>query len=200
MTELEQHSNTELVTLLQMDNVKAFDQLYWTYYGPVYRNSLKLVKDREEAENIVQEVFLTLWEKRSCLDPEKPLSNWLFVVSYNKSITHIKKTLKQALMFKQVENEILLPEEPEFFLKEARLKILDEAFMSLSPQKRKVFDLCKLQGKSYEESARELNISRHTVKEYLSHAVKTIKEYAEQHPHGHIEVVYIMVVFKMIFK
>ncbi len=59
--------------------------------------------------------------------------------------------------------------------------ILTNAMDTLSPQKRKVFELCKLQGLTYEQAAAQLNISKHTVKEYLGAAVNTIKEYAQQH-------------------
>ena len=61
-------------------------------------------------------------------------------------------------------------------IKEMRLKELEEAIENLPTQKRKVFYLCKLKGYTYEEAARTLNISKHTVKEYLSDAVHSIKD------------------------
>lgn len=194
---IEDYSGSELVTLLQMGNVKAFDQLYKQYHIPIYNNILRLLKDTDESENILQDVFITLWEKRASIDPQKPIANWLFQVSYNKSITQLKKNLKQSLAFKLIEGDMLLADDRDAYFKEARIKILEEALVNLSPQKRKVFDLCKIQGKSYEESARELNISKHTVKEYLSVAVKAVKEYAEQHPLNSVLLIYIIVALKI---
>jgi DNA-directed RNA polymerase specialized sigma subunit, sigma24 homolog len=52
----------------------------------------------------------------------------------------------------------------------------------LSPQKRKVFELCKVQGRTYKKAAEELHISKYTVKEYLSEALVSIKKYIGDHP------------------
>ena len=52
----------------------------------------------------------------------------------------------------------------------------------LSPQKRKVFELCKVQGRTYKKAAEELHISKYTVKEYLSEALISIKKYIGEHP------------------
>ncbi|SHL99293.1 RNA polymerase sigma factor [Mucilaginibacter sp. OK098] len=194
---IEDYSESELVALLQMDNIKAFDQLYKKYHAQIYNNILRLLKDADESENILQDLFITLWEKRFSIDPQKPIANWLFQVSYNKSITQLKKNLKQSLAFKQIENDMMLADEKDVYFREAKIKILEEAFVKLSPQKRKVFDLCKIQGKSYEETARELNISKHTVKEYLSVAVKAVKEYVEQHPVNNVVFIYIIVALKI---
>jgi RNA polymerase sigma-70 factor (ECF subfamily) len=60
--------------------------------------------------------------------------------------------------------------------------VLENALSCLSPQRRRAFELCKLQGKTYEEAAMELRISKYTVKEYLSAAIASIKEYSLHHP------------------
>jgi RNA polymerase sigma factor (sigma-70 family) len=65
---------------------------------------------------------------------------------------------------------------------EQQLSLLDKAIQQLSPQKRRVFTLCKLHGKTYRQAAKELNISNHSVKEYLSGAMKAVREYATSHP------------------
>ena len=194
------NSDPELIIQLQADDSKAFDRLYHHYHSAIYQNIFKLVKDAEEAENILQEVFIALWLNRAKVDPAKPVANWLFVVSYNKSLTHLKKSLKQALTFKQVEEEFEYIDEADAFIKEARLQLINEACSNLSPQKRKVFDLCKLQGKTYEQTALELNISKHTVKEYLSHAVKSIKEYVDQHPDNRMAGIYLIMIVKTIIR
>jgi len=194
---MEDYSESELVALLKTDNVKAFDLLYKKYHAPIYNNIFRLLKDADESENILQDLFVTLWEKRDTIDPQKPIANWLFQVSYNKSVTQLKKILKQSLAFKYIEGDMMLADEKDLYFEEAKIKILEEALVTLSPQKRKVFDLCKIQGKSYEECARELNISKHTVKEYLSVAVKAVKEYVEQHPVNNLVFIYMIVALKI---
>ena len=135
------NSESDLIIRLQNDDVKAFDKLYSKYHTAIYKNIFKLLKDRDEAENILQEVFITLWTHRATLNPEKPVANWLFVVSYNKSLTQLKKDLKAAITHSPINDNFDYEAEVDGFLKEARLQLIDEACLNLSPQKRKVFDL-----------------------------------------------------------
>ncbi|SDP86127.1 RNA polymerase sigma-70 factor, ECF subfamily [Mucilaginibacter sp. OK268] len=187
-------NDNDLVVALRNDDVKAFEQLYLKYRTAIYKNILKLLKDPDESRNVMQDVFVSLWEKRMTLDPLKQVSGWLFGVSYNKSITRIKKMLKESSMFKHIENDLFCGDEQYAYLKEAKLKLLDEAFLNLSPQKQRVFELCKLQGKTCEETAIELKISKYTVKEYLAAAVKNIKEYIERHPIDHLLYIFLTLV------
>jgi len=179
-------TENELVKRLQQDDVDAFDIFYRRYHQDLYFNILKLTHDADASRDILQEVFITLWEKRLTLDPGQPLPAWLFVVGYNKSINYLKKALRQSIRIIYADDREMdiqaLPREEDADLMDAREKLLAEAMQQLSPQKRKVFELCKLQGKTYEETARELDISKHTVKEYLSTAVSYVKIYIRQHP------------------
>lgn len=170
----------ELARLLLLGDVAGFDALYHKYHHALYFNILKLTKDPETARDILQEVFITLWRRREELDPDQSILSWLFVVSYNKSIDYIKKTAEQSTLLRSA---VTPASAQETQWEEARLQLLEEAIRKLSPQKRKVFELCKLQGKTYEETAQELHISKNTVKEYLSGAIAYIKLYI-QHQSG----------------
>ena len=172
----------ELVTRLRQDDVDAFDAFYKKYHRGLYFNILKLTREPDAAQDILQEVFLTLWEKRLTLDPDQPLPSWLFVVAYNKSINHLRKALRRSVSLEGAESALKAVRggEEEIYA-EDRTQLLTEAINQLSPQKRRVLELCKLHGKSYEETAQEMHISRHTVKEYLSMAIAHIKLYIRQH-------------------
>jgi RNA polymerase sigma-70 factor (family 1) len=172
----------EIITRLQQDDVSAFDALYHTYHNSLYANIFKLTRHADTSKDILQEVFISLWEKRNSLNPEKSLAGWLFVVSYNKSVTYLRIRLRESLL--KVRDLASQPDAEREVQKGDQLNLLEEAIEKLSPQKRKVFELCKMQGKTYEETAMELGISKHTVKEYLSGAVSYIKLYVQQHP-GH---------------
>lgn len=173
----------QLVLRLKEDNMQAFDELYWKYQKAVFQNVFKLTRDALIAEDIVQEVFITLWEKRHSLDDDRSVGGWLFVSSYNRAVNALKKKLRESLAIKKIaasDEEDATDPEPDFT--DVQLAILEKAIIQLSPQKRKVFELCKLQGKSYEEAAKALGISRHTVKEYLSASVQFIKDFVAKHP------------------
>ena len=181
LSHLNNDNDTILVGLLKQGNMQAFNKLYAKYHKALYANVLKLTKNSTAAEDIVQETFISLWQKRNIIDADKSIAGWLFVLSYHKSVNWQKKNLlesrtQQIMAMQSVTDEI--PEETY----PLQMQLLQNAIGQLSPQKRRVFELCKLHGKTYEETAAELNISRHTVKEYLSSAMSSVKEYAHAHP------------------
>jgi len=190
---MDSNKNNELIIRLQNDDKEAFDELYREYYSAVYYNILKLTRDSIAAEDILQEVFIALWEKRCDLDAEQEISGWLFVVSYNKSISYLKRKLKESLAQAVLQQNTENTTDTGNSLFNIRMSILEKAIEQLSPQKRKVFELCKLQRKTYAEAADELHISKHTVKEYLSGAVISIKNYVKQYPE------YYVIFFSLIY-
>jgi RNA polymerase sigma-70 factor (ECF subfamily) len=182
MTEkLDTIAELDLVARLINDDMAAFDQLFWMYQKAVYLNVLRITKDALIAEDIVQEVFSTLWLKRQSIDKDRSVGGWLFISSYNRSINVLKKKSReevalQAIANRQGESESV--EDDEFI--DIQLNILERAIQLLSPQRRKVFELCKLKGYTYEQAAKEMGISKHTVKEYLTSAISQIKAYAQK--------------------
>jgi RNA polymerase sigma-70 factor (family 1) len=172
----------ELAVRLRQGDVEAFDILYQKYHQGLYFNILKLIRHTAATQDILQEVFLKLWERRSSLDPDQSVTAWLFVVSYNKAADYLKHYLRHSISLDESQEKIMaLPPEESYLTIEERTQLLTEAIGQLSPQKRRVLELCKLQGKTYEETAQELHISRHTVKEYLATAISHIKGYIRQH-------------------
>ena len=171
----------EYVVRLRRGQVEAFDALYQKYHRLVYANIIKLVKEKATTEDILQEVFIALWENRLAIQAGESVAGWLFVVSYHKSLAYLRRSLRQSLIETELATGIYTDEQ-EASRKDRQLQLLEDAIQQLSVQKRRVFELCKLQGKTYEEAANELNISRHTVKEYLSLAIAGIKEYVKDHP------------------
>ena len=181
MSSYPQYDEGELLSRLEKGDMQAFDELYWKYQKAVYLNVYKLTRDSIIAEDIVQEVFISLWEKKSTIDTSRSVAGWLFVSSYNRSVNALKKRLKESLAYKSLDQPGTEQEYDQAVL-DMQLNVLEKAIAQLSPQKRRVFELCKLQGRSYEEAAAELKISKHTIKEYLSAAINLIKDYVRQHP------------------
>jgi len=167
----------QLIQDLANGSLEAFDVIYHRYYHAVYCNALKLVKDPTLAEDILQEVFLTLWNKKETIDCNRPIGGWLFTVSYHCSINLLRKQLKASVCYSNIAREATPPlSEDDILQKNSQWFQLEQAIAKLSPQKRKVVELCKLDGKTYEEAANTLNISKHTVKEYLMTAMSSLKE------------------------
>lgn len=181
------NSNAELIARLQQHDVGAFDALYWQYHEVVYRNILKFTKDATAAEDVLQEVFIKLWEKRHTINPEQSVAGWLFVISFNLSVNHTRKRLREQTLQKKlaaIEPDSGLP--AGTILYEEQYQLLESAIEQLSPQKRKVVTLCKLEGKTYEEAAGELKISRNTVKEHLQAAMVNLNDYIRKKAHIYV--------------
>jgi RNA polymerase sigma factor (sigma-70 family) len=171
-------TDRELILKLKDNDTGAFDILYWKYHQAIYRNALKLTKDEDAAADILQEVFSILWEKRQAIKEDQFVSGWLFTISFNQSINFQRKKLRETVAHSQIGYTHHENDEENFGYQYA---LMQKAVEQLSPQKQKVFTLCKLDGKSYKETADLLNISKHTVKEYLSYAMIFIKEYVKSH-------------------
>ncbi|HEV8270780.1 MAG TPA: sigma-70 family RNA polymerase sigma factor [Chitinophagaceae bacterium] len=197
---MKSQKTNDLASRLRNDDINAFNTLYWEYHAAVYANTLKLIKDPALAEDIVQEVFVTLWDKRHTIDPEQDIVGWLFVISHHKTVDQLKQKLRQILaqknlnIFSEVHSIIVNAD-----LKEDQLNAIEEAMDQLSPQKRKVFELCKVQGRTYKKAAEELHISKYTVKEYLSDALVSIKKYIGEHPRQTGIIIYFLIFTNVFF-
>lgn len=173
---------TALIEQLKNNSVPAFDALYKLYFRAVYANILRITREATSAEDIVQEVFIRLWEKRSMINSEQPLGNWLFVVSYNRSMNYLRSRLREKLGMQQLVPVITTVETDDWLMTEQQLHTLEQAIDRLPPQRKKVFLLCKMQGKTYAEAADNLQISKYTVKEHIVKANDFIREYVRMHP------------------
>jgi RNA polymerase sigma factor (sigma-70 family) len=122
----------------------AFEHLYNQYSRAIYANIRKMVGRPDLAEDILQDVFTVLWTNRARIDPDQSVANWLFVVSYHRSLASLKKKLRENTI-PAAEPAALadIPEEPGLDEKyySARLEILSTAVSRLPPHKQRVFRL-----------------------------------------------------------
>jgi RNA polymerase sigma-70 factor (ECF subfamily) len=159
----------------------AFEQIYNQYSAAVYANIRKMVRPPEIAEDILQDVFTVLWTNRAKIDPTQPIGNWLFVVSYHRSLTYLKKKLREISIADSAFVDI--PEEPRVDEKyyEAQVEVLNSAVDQLPPHKQKVFRLYHFENKTFDEIAQELNLSVASVKFYLKQSRASIRQYISGH-------------------
>lgn len=159
-------------------DLSSFDGLYHQYHQAVYSNIRKLVRTPEAAEDILQEVFLALWEHRHKLDAER-VAGWLFVTSYNKSVKYLKQKSRENVLPLSDHLEDLQQEDPaaaEDWYR-FRVSMIEDAVSHLPERKRQVFQLNRYEGKTCDEIASIMNISPTSVKDYLKQSNRFIKEY-----------------------
>lgn len=164
----------------------TFGRIYQDYHQVVYANILKFIKSGAIAEDILQDVFYALWENRLKIDGTKSVAGWLFVVSYNKSLNHLRRKVREAIDYvADYEGFMHLPQDnvADKAFYEAQLQVLEEAIVALPAQRQQVFRLCYYEGKSQEEAASILGLSAASVKDYLKLAKKSIRAYVGSKMH-----------------
>jgi RNA polymerase sigma-70 factor (ECF subfamily) len=171
-------------SIIDTVGLERFDELYHQNNQAVYANILKLVHQQDVAEDILQEVFMALWQHRHKLEGDK-VSGWLFVTSYNKSLKYLHRQKKQPVT--TLTEEIItqtgstFDDTPYEELFNMRLSMIEEAVNLLPDRKKKVFVLYRYEGKSLEDVAHTLGISVHSVKDYLKQSNRFIRDYISRH-------------------
>lgn len=165
-----------LLMQLAKGNSWALESLMRRYESRIYRFVLKLLKSAELAEEITQDIFITLWESRAELENIDSLSAWLFTVSRNRAFNALKDIAARHLREEKYammaagevdgEQEILYRD-----LQQAMAGFVD----ALPPKRKEIFRLKTEQGLTTEEISQQLNISPHTVKNQLSQSYLTLR-------------------------
>lgn len=174
-----QTEEKKLLALLKRGDNRAFDRLYRSYSSPVYGKLLKLTGAGDIAEELLQEIFIRVWEKRHTINPELPFKPWLYRVAENSVFYYYRKLARDSrLQQRLLENFPLryAHAEEDLYFKESR-QLLQQAVARLSPQRRRVFELCRLEGRSYRQAAGILGVSVSTVSNQLVKATKLVSSY-----------------------
>jgi RNA polymerase sigma-70 factor (ECF subfamily) len=171
------HNERELLRQLASGHEGAFQTLFQTYFDRLYAAAFTYTKVHEQAEDIVQQVFLTLWEKRAALPSIDSLEDYLFIIARNlilgqfrRQITHRKHLTYLRELFEMPGSS---PE--ELLISRQQWGLLEEAVRRLPPKQQEAYRLSREKGLSYEEIAQQMHISRDTVKEHISKALKSIR-------------------------
>lgn len=172
------HIDYLAVQNLSQGDVKAFDNLFNKYSPHLYNFSVKYLKSVEEAEEVVQDVFLYIWDKKEGLKPDNSFNAYIFTIAYNIIKKYfIKKSrdsaFKDDLLYALLKQENNLDQiiDYKFLLEKVEL-IID----SLPNRRKEIFIKRKYDGLSVKQIADELFISPNTVENQLASAQKQIKD------------------------
>ena len=170
------HTDIELLALIKEDRTGAFAELYNRYKGPLYLHAYKMLQDDEEAKDVVQEVFTTLWLKKADVKP--PVAAFLYAASRNKILNQIKHLKIEARYMEQCKAvleypSVILPD--EHVIERDFAKLIEAGIQSLPPKMRRIFELSRKEFKTHQEISEELQISSLTVKRQVSNAISILK-------------------------
>ena len=161
------------------DMESLFSEIFREHEHRLYILAYRLTKSDLYAKDIIQEVFLKLWECRENIHTINNIEAWLYRLTENKTIDFLRKTaadtrLKDAIWNKM--QEIVNEAEICVAVKEYN-QIIQKAISQLPPQRKLVYQLYKEEGLNYKQIADELHISRHTVKNHLFTAVRSVRNF-----------------------
>ena len=179
MSQTQLYNEAELVVRMQSGDPKAFTALYNYYSAPIYLNVRKMVKSEDSAHEIVQELFTQVWQKRSTLQIGQNFGGYLYRIAQNLVYDFFRKLKRDKQLyfhFKTIVTENYNHVE-EMLINRENSDLLEKAIQNLSPQQKKAYRLCKLEGLTYKETAERLGISPLTVKEYIVKANHSIHDY-----------------------
>ncbi len=167
----------ELFELIKNGDEQAFETVFHHYYKSLCLFATQMLKDDTEAEEIVQDLFVKIWEKRNRINIESSVKNYLIRSVKNLCLNYIKHNKIKNLHTKNIlsESDSELQDENNFIEVDLLQKI-EECVDSLPDKRREIFRLSREEGLKYREIAEKLNISVKTVETQMGLAFKTLRE------------------------
>lgn len=185
MTRLAAQGESASIRQIQLGNLQVFENLFRQYYQMLCHYALKFVGDPDTAEELVQDLFYTLWEKRMELTINTSVKSYLFSAVHNrclKFIEHRSVEQKYRNYYLKHESEIDNDEADSAGVAEMQ-QIINRTLDSLPDRCGKIFRLNRFEGLKYQEIAERLSISVKTVEANMGRALKvlrkSLKEYYE---------------------
>ena len=155
----------------------AFELLFENYFVVLSRFAYGYIKDQDASQEIVQDVFINLWNKRDAIDPEKQVKSYLYTSVKNRCLNYIRDHKKFRSFYLDVELELEIPDtDPDLFSEnETKIKI-QNALAKLPERCRQVFEMSRFEEMKYKDIAAQLGISIKTVEVQVSKALKILRD------------------------
>lgn len=164
-----------LFDLLKQGDEGAFGKIYKLYWTDLYNSAYKRLPEKERCQDIIQNVFTDLWNRRTELDLVNPAA-FLHTAVRFQVLKHIARTPKGNVFTQSIETELISPLRTDGALLEREVKVLIELFIKALPEKRrKIFLLHYFEGLSTAKISTQLNISQKTVQNQLTTATHALK-------------------------
>lgn len=168
----------DAVKSLKTGDVRSFDVLFRKYSQRLYKFSMSYLKSEEEAREIVQDVFLYIWENREKLKPECSFNAYLFTIAYSRVKKFFLRKLRDTnardeLIYSLLKQENNLDRVVDF---RSLLEKVEQIILQFTERRRQIFLKRKYEGWPVKQIAEEFGISPNTVENHLSSAMKKLRE------------------------
>lgn len=177
MPDYSKYNDDDLLIFLKEDNHSAFTEIFNRYNPLLFSFAYKKVKDKDEAKDIMQEVFVKLWNNRSALELKTSLHSYLYRAVFNKALNlfrHQGIREDHVLALQQMIEDTA--QDSDFTIREKDIeKLIEMEVAALPPKMREVFELRKKQFLSNKQIAEQMGISEQTVETHMKRALKVLR-------------------------
>lgn len=174
---MQEKEDSYLVIKIQEDNYEAFEVLYNRYHKKIYSYSYQYLKNHSHTEELLQSVFVSLWEHRLSLDKSLPVSNYIYRCAANKIYDFLRQKYVHGKFVEHQKNHAQTGENntiEEVYLTDLKESI-DSIIDSLPPQQKNIFVMSRYKYLTNKEIANKMNISVRTVEAHIYNVIKTIR-------------------------
>lgn len=171
-------TDLELVQRISSGDQVAFNELYTRYNLPVYNFISRITNQQDVAEDVLQEVFLAVWQGSSRFLRKSTVKTWLFRIAYHQSISWLRKNNKSFQLHQNIDEIPIISDEPSpegSLIEQWQEAQIKSAIARLSHNHRSVIELTFVHGFSYQEIAKIMKCPVGTVKSRMNYALRYIK-------------------------
>lgn len=182
-----------LLRQLKNGDRKAFVAVYNKYHQQLYSYILYFIKDRQFAEDVLQEVFVKIWEHKSRINLQLSFNAYVYRIARNTVLKRMRSMAYEKVIEYASEEQFSHTNGEDALLWKQYSALFREAVEHLSEQRKKVFKLCREEGKTYENVSQELGIAPSTVKDHMIKAIRFIKEYVMKRADLQLDLFILMI-------
>lgn len=163
--------------LMKSGDQRAFAEIYERYFDLLYLHAYNRIRDKDEAKDLVQELFTQLWSKRGVLEPGANFSNYLYTWVRNQVINAIAHQHVEAKYRSSFPGRISVVEAlTDHRVRERQLAaLIEKEIQALPPRMRTVFQLSRNANMNYKEIAEKLYLSEQSVRSHVKNALRTLR-------------------------
>lgn len=187
-------SDITLLNQLAAGREEAFTQLYFRYSPTIYNALMVYIRDEHQADDLLQNVFVRLWEKRAELSAIQNIENYLFILARNLVLNHIKRRAIEENVHQVLRSRLPASADStgSWMLELEYKRLLQEAIDALPAQQKQVYLMATEDAMSYEDIAVKMDLSKLTIKKHLELARKSIRAHLNTRLHGYVALPFLL--------
>lgn len=171
----------QLLLLIATGDQRAFHQLVELHWSRIYYNTLRLVRSTHTAQEITQDIFLKIWQKREQLTDIENFTAYITVVGRNQVISAMRGRIEQTQVLPEYDIPAQSQETDQQLQFKDTYRVLMNGISRLTPQQQLTFTMSRIEGMSHDEIAQTLGLSRNTVKGHIVLALNFLRSWFRNH-------------------